>query len=295
MKLWVSKNSEVPVHDQLVAQITLGIASNDLAAGERLPSTRELARRFGVHQNTVSTAYRELASHGLVTLKKGSGVYVADASSTPAHATLNDLFAEFLENAARLGYSPTDIGEVLSNELSKKRIDRVLVVESNEELREILVAEIKAATSLETSGIALEKLRPENIDDKTKVVALADERAKLDQIVGANGCSYLDPNSVPSAMQGQDRPSEGDLIAVVSGWKQFISFARLFLLAADIDADTVITRSTSDKDWRKATAQASMIICDSLTAKQFSRDDRVRVFSLIAGDSLDTLRRSVNT
>ena len=80
MKLWISKNSEVPVHDQLTAQITLGIASKDLVPGERLPSTRELARRFRIHQNTVSTAYRKLTEQGLVTLRKGSGVYVANSA-----------------------------------------------------------------------------------------------------------------------------------------------------------------------------------------------------------------------
>src|SRR3954471_7422011 len=111
MKLWVSKNSEVPVHEQIVAQITLGIASNDLATGERLPSTRELARRFGVHQNTVSTAYRELAARGLVTLRKGSGVFVVGIGSRPKPPTLRDLFTKFLEHASRQGYSPKEIRE----------------------------------------------------------------------------------------------------------------------------------------------------------------------------------------
>ncbi len=61
MKIWLSKNSEVSVREQLVAQISLGIVSRDLRAGDRLPSTRELARRFEIHPNTVSAAYRELA------------------------------------------------------------------------------------------------------------------------------------------------------------------------------------------------------------------------------------------
>jgi Predicted transcriptional regulators len=75
MKLWITKHSEVSVHDQLVAQITLGIASNDLKNGERLPSTRALARRFGIYQNTVSAAYRELAAINLVRSKLTSYLY----------------------------------------------------------------------------------------------------------------------------------------------------------------------------------------------------------------------------
>lgn len=51
MHLWLSKSSEVPLRDQLTAQVILGIVSDDLKAGQRLPSTRELARRYQVHAN----------------------------------------------------------------------------------------------------------------------------------------------------------------------------------------------------------------------------------------------------
>ncbi|HKG78053.1 MAG TPA: GntR family transcriptional regulator, partial [Pyrinomonadaceae bacterium] len=64
MRIWISKNSEVPIREQLVTQIVLGIVSNDLKVAERLPSTRELARRYDIHANTVSAAYRELARRG---------------------------------------------------------------------------------------------------------------------------------------------------------------------------------------------------------------------------------------
>ena len=61
MRLWISKSSEVPIREQLVTQIVLGIVSNDLKSSERLPSTRDVARRYHIHANTVSSAYRELA------------------------------------------------------------------------------------------------------------------------------------------------------------------------------------------------------------------------------------------
>jgi len=295
MKLWISKNSEVLVHDQLVAQITLGIASNDLVPGERLPSTRELARRFRIHQNTVSAAYRRLAEQGLVTLKKGSGVYVANSGGPdPRPETLNDLFARFLDEAARLGYSRSRIREVIDQGLAENNIRRVLVAESDERLREIIVSEIEMATGVSTVGVATEDLQPCSIDDDVKVVAMADEQSKLDQVPDVNGrCTYLEPNSVPEAMKGQTRPSADKLTAIVSGWEKFVTLARLFLLAAEVDPESIITRSTGDPDWRKACEQASMIICDSLTARQFDGDDRVRVFPLISRDSLDALRRSI--
>lgn len=296
MKLWVSKNSEVPVHDQLVAQITLGIASTDLVPGERLPSTRELARRFHVHQNTVSAAYRELAAQGLVTFKKGSGVYVSELTNSPRKKTLTGLFDQFLESAELLGYTRSQIRSVIDRALAQTQIDEIVVVESDDKLRAILVAEITAATGVAAIGIDFADLKQRDVEKRSMLVALTDERKKLEPTIGETGrCIYLDPNSVPGAMQGQDRPRDGDLIAVVSGWDQFVTYARLFLLAAKIDPEVVITRSTADRDWRKASSQASIIICDYLTAKAFGDDKRVKVFSLIADDSLESLRRSINS
>src|SRR3954467_303418 len=81
MRFWLARNSEVPIREQLVTQITLGILSGDLPAGHKLPSTRELARRFRVHANTVSAAYRQLEDEGLLESRRGSGVYVTDPAA----------------------------------------------------------------------------------------------------------------------------------------------------------------------------------------------------------------------
>ena len=106
MRLWLSKNSEVPVREQLVTQIMLGIVSSDLKPGQKLPSTRELARRFGIHSNTVSAAYRDLAERGWVELRKGSGIYVREHRSESAESAgleLDQLISAFLQSARERG------------------------------------------------------------------------------------------------------------------------------------------------------------------------------------------------
>jgi GntR family transcriptional regulator len=59
MRFWFIHSGEVTIREQIVTQIRLGILSAELSPGERLPSTRELARRFSLHANTVSAAYRQ--------------------------------------------------------------------------------------------------------------------------------------------------------------------------------------------------------------------------------------------
>src|SRR6516162_3100320 len=76
MQFWFARAGEVSIREQLVMQVILGILSDDLSPGQRLPSTRELARRFHLHPNTISAGYRQLERDKWVEFRHGSGVYV---------------------------------------------------------------------------------------------------------------------------------------------------------------------------------------------------------------------------
>ena len=105
MQLWFAHDSGVTLREQLVTQIILGILSEDLPAGQRLPSTRELARRFQLHPNTVSSGYRQLERELWVAFRHGSGVYVREtkpALAGSATFALDRLVAELFREARRL-------------------------------------------------------------------------------------------------------------------------------------------------------------------------------------------------
>src|SRR5437773_1141622 len=149
MRLWLSKRSEVPIRVQLEAQIILGILSNDLKAGERLPSTRELARRYKIHSNTVSAVYRQLASKGWADSRRGSGVYVrgrASARGLDGNLPLDRLTSFFLNIGLDKDQSMREIQAHLRHWLSLRPPDHFLVVEPDRELRRIVVAEVEKAT-----------------------------------------------------------------------------------------------------------------------------------------------------
>src|SRR3954463_9081821 len=99
MRLWLSKNSDVPLREQLVRQVMLGVVSDDLKPGQRLPSTRELARRFRIHPNTVRAAYRDLERAGWLEVRKGSGVYARPLGEQVAVAGDPSLELDRLINA----------------------------------------------------------------------------------------------------------------------------------------------------------------------------------------------------
>src|SRR6266571_6595005 len=137
MRLWLAKSSEVPLREQLEAQVILGIVSNDLKPGQRLPSTRELARRYKIHSNTVSAAYRRLSQNGWVQFRKGSGVYVRESSidqPLDSKIELDHLVSVFLRVAREKGFSIAEIQMGLRRWLSLQPPDHFLVIEPDPEL-----------------------------------------------------------------------------------------------------------------------------------------------------------------
>jgi GntR family transcriptional regulator len=73
----VKPGSDVPAHVQIEEQLAERIASRELAAGDRLPAERELAKGLSVSRMTVRQALSTLSSRGLVERGVGRGTFVA--------------------------------------------------------------------------------------------------------------------------------------------------------------------------------------------------------------------------
>lgn len=65
-------NSSKPISLQLQEQIREHLQSKALRVGERLPSTRHLAERLGIHRSTVALAYQELWAQGWLDQRPGA-------------------------------------------------------------------------------------------------------------------------------------------------------------------------------------------------------------------------------
>jgi GntR family transcriptional repressor for pyruvate dehydrogenase complex len=62
--------------DALIARVVELIRGQGLGPGDRLPSARELAQRFGVATPTIREALRQLQATGAIDIRHGSGMYV---------------------------------------------------------------------------------------------------------------------------------------------------------------------------------------------------------------------------
>ena len=80
----LSHESEVPLYRQLYEHIALRIRSGELARGERLPATRELAGLLGLNRTTISAAYDVLETEGLIAGQVGRGSFVTGIAAPAA-------------------------------------------------------------------------------------------------------------------------------------------------------------------------------------------------------------------
>jgi GntR family transcriptional regulator len=164
MRLWLNRTGEVSLREQLTTQVVLAILCKELLPGQRLPSTRDLARRFTIHANTASAAYRELEREGWVEFRHGSGVYVrAKQPAGPlrpkiaAEFVVDQLIGDLVARARRKGASETLLRARLHRWLAMEPPSRWLVIEPDPDLRSIVIHEMSKALALPITGCAPEE------------------------------------------------------------------------------------------------------------------------------------------
>ncbi|MCK6440818.1 MAG: PLP-dependent aminotransferase family protein, partial [Planctomycetes bacterium] len=73
----LDQSDATPKYEQIVNFVAGAIERGQLKAGERIPSSAELAKKLGINNSTVVRAFRELEQQGLITSQVGKGSFVA--------------------------------------------------------------------------------------------------------------------------------------------------------------------------------------------------------------------------
>jgi GntR family transcriptional regulator len=292
MRLWFSAHSDVPLYRQLVTQVQLAILSGDLRPGDRLPSTRELARRFAIHPNTVSAGYRELERDGWTELRHGSGVYVCDRSTPQtAEAQVDAYLGEFFRRAHELGLSTSALRRRMAEWVAAPEPNHWLLVDPDPELRQILVTELRGATEREVRDCSID-----DCNAATLTGAIVCCRPSQESMVRAVVPAGIELVVLPITSANQwllpwMPAPQGLLIAVVSHWPEFLDKARTMLAAAGMSAEALIFCDARRPQWQRGIANASGVLCDAYTASaaKLPKGPQVVVFPLLAATARESL------
>lgn len=119
----VRPDSPIPIYEQIVAQVTFGIASGGLEVGALIPSVRELAQRLLVHPNTVARAFQELERQGVVAARRGRGMEVTPEAPVACQNMRLEIIRgrvrEALREAASSALLPEEIRQLVEEELTR--------------------------------------------------------------------------------------------------------------------------------------------------------------------------------
>ena len=110
--LTLSQSDKRPMYLQIMEQIKQRIAVGDWAAGQAVPSIRQLAMDLQISVITVKRAYYELEREGIIVTQPGRGSHVASTAGLGSRLREQELeghLEQATRIAAQLGMQPEEL------------------------------------------------------------------------------------------------------------------------------------------------------------------------------------------
>ena len=292
MKISLSKNSDVPLRQQLAEQIVFLITTGQLQAGQQLPSVRALARRVSIHHNTVSEAYQDLVRRKWLTRRPGSRLVVGahPDSEREAPRSLDAVINESIQRAREMGYSLQVLTERVRERLLAQAPDHVLVVEEEVGLREIIACEIRERLAWPVECCTLEQFaKTPGLVIGAQVFAPSHTIEELKPFVPGTRpsvpISYSVAEEHVELIRSLKKPS---IVAAVSVSESILKTARSFFAPAIGRRHTFREIVLSRKGRRVDLKGVDLAFCDSLAMPLVMCRRKVR-YQLVAASSVGDL------
>jgi GntR family transcriptional regulator len=298
MRLWLNRTGDISIREQLITQVVLGILSRELAPGHRLPSTRDLSRRFGIHANTASAAYRQLESDGWVETRHGSGVFVRTTRpETPLspEMAVDQMIGDLAAKARKLGASDVLLKARLRRWLALEPPARWLVIEPDPELRRIVITEMEQGLSLPVSGCSPEDCATPGMLEGSIAAVLPSKAAAVRKILApGNELTTLQIHPVTTELQSHLQrymPAHStDLVGIASRWADFQRIGQTMLVAAGLSPQCLLVRDATRPGWKRGLEAASAVVCDAALEHDLPPGCFPIVFRLLGEPSIADLR-----
>jgi GntR family transcriptional regulator len=296
MDIVLNRRAGVSVRDQLVAQIEMKILGGSLLPGQRMPSVRALARRLDVHPNTVSAAYQALQEAGYVERRQGSGIYLSNETPRGLDDArgLDEMIRMALQAAFSRGFTGADIREAVERWLAAAPPDRVMVVDLERELAELMAAELKDLVPTSVQTATIEELRANPAAALGSfVVASRHHLGTLKKMLPGVPVEPVHLYQSNVVRDGLRKLPAGALFVAVSHSPALLDIASVLAHTQRGDEIIIELRPLSKaREWRTLVRGADLVFADVLSfpAVHPVRPERVKEFRVIAPQGLERLR-----
>ena len=120
--LKINMRDSRPLYLQIKDNVRRLIISGVMAAGEKLPSVRELAMELAINPNTIIRAYRELEAEGYIYTIPGKGSFAGEGREV-AQRRQQELLRIFDETVSELLYLGVESEMLIARMKGEKQHD----------------------------------------------------------------------------------------------------------------------------------------------------------------------------
>jgi GntR family transcriptional regulator len=115
-------HSSKAIYLQVADRIKRLIVSQELKAGQKLQSVREMALTYNVNPNTIQRTYSELEREGILETRRGQGTFVTEQEDRLAQLRvymIDEQILSFVRVMREMGYRSEEIISGLQDHLNK--------------------------------------------------------------------------------------------------------------------------------------------------------------------------------
>jgi GntR family transcriptional regulator len=132
MQILIDIDSSIPHHVQITERIKIALLFGELAAGDALPSIRELEQETGVGRAIIHKAYLELEECGIIEMRHGKRATVSQyLQGHPSFETMQKvdrLIKQTLSQAKKLDISSASFAKLLTQQAREEERRRVCYI-----------------------------------------------------------------------------------------------------------------------------------------------------------------------
>lgn len=117
-------NNSVPIYIQVINRFKSHIITGKISLGQKLPSTRDLAKEISINPNTATRIYKELENMGICYKKRGLGTFITESEDIIMELKKErgkELLDAFYDGMKKMNFTLEEMIELLSIRENEKK------------------------------------------------------------------------------------------------------------------------------------------------------------------------------
>ena len=171
---YLDKESDQPIYQQIIDQVTQMVSDGTLAPGDQLPTGQEWFQHYGIARGTVRYAYSQLRKNGVISVLQGKGSFIRGKEPTARTINTIDYYLDEFDQFISLDDLELLIQRKIQDRIVRQQVMKILVVESCLELRDSIIQALSGFSDISIATNTVESLfaDPASLHNQDLIITL---------------------------------------------------------------------------------------------------------------------------